>query len=196
VAKQIPSEADRLAAEELDRRTAAPKGHATPTRKEREAANKRPLVGSKTPEARAMSKEQQRVARERQKVGMANGDERYFPVRDRGPQKKFIRDFVDSRWSISELVIPVVAVVSIAGFVFQSKQEQLISTIALYSFVVLVIIDLVIMTVMLRRALTARFGIGKVERTGLYHGTRALQMRVLRLPKPQVKRGQSPTQSR
>ena len=34
--------------------------------------------------------------------GMKTGDERYLPQRDKGPVKRFIRDFVDSRltwWS-------------------------------------------------------------------------------------------------
>jgi hypothetical protein len=194
VAKQTPSEADRLAAEELDRHPVAPKGHATPTRKEREAARKRPLVGSKTPEALAVSKEQQRIQRERARVGMANGEEKYLPARDRGAQKRFIRDWVDSRWSIGELVIPVLGIVVIISFILPSTQN--IGTIALYSFVLLVAIDIVYLTVTLRRGLAKRFGADKVERTGLYHITRAVQLRAIRIPKPQVKRGQRPDQSR
>lgn len=196
MAKQIPSEADRLAAEELDARPVAPKGHATPTRKEREAARKRPLVGDKTPEARAISKEQERAQRERARIGMANGEEKYLPLRDRGVQKRFIRDWVDSRWSIGELVIPAVFVVVILSFIFQSKQEQTISTFALYAFVLLVAIDIVVLTITLRRALAKRFGADKVQRTGLYHMTRAIQLRVLRTPKPQVKRGERPDRPR
>ena len=84
VAKQVQSEADRIAAEELANNPVAPKGHATPTRKEREAARKRPLVGDKTPEARALSKDQQRAQRERARIGMANGEEKYLPVRAAG----------------------------------------------------------------------------------------------------------------
>jgi hypothetical protein len=194
VAKQIPSEADRLAAEELDKHPVAPKGHATPTRKEREAARKRPLVGGKTPEARALSKEQQRVQRDRARVGMANGEEKYLPARDRGVQKRFIRDFVDSRWGLGELVIPVLGVVVIISFILPSTQN--IGTIALYSFIILVAIDTVVLTVMLRRALSRRFGADKVERTGIYHITRSIQLRAMRIPKPQVKRGQRPDQSR
>lgn len=188
MAKQVQSEPDRLAAEELEKNRALTKGHATPTRKEREAQRKRPLVGSKTPEARAMSKEQQRVQRERARVGMANGEEKYLPVRDRGPQKRFIRDYVDSRWSIGELVIPVLGVVVILTIAIPSTQT--VGTIALYGFIVLVVIDLVVLTVTLRRALAAKFGASKVERVGLYAATRTIQLRPMRLPKAQVKRGE------
>jgi hypothetical protein len=190
VAKQIPSEADRLAAEELEKNPVAPKGHATPTRKEREAQRKRPLVGGKTPEARALSKDQQRTQRERARVGMANGEEKYLPVRDRGAQKRFIRDWVDSRWSIGELVIPVLGLVVIVTLILPTTQT--IGTIALYGFIVLVAIDVIILTVTLRRALAAKFGADKVDRVGLYHATRTIQLRAMRLPKPQVKRGDRP----
>lgn len=187
MAKQTQSEADRLAAEELEKNPVAPKGRATPTRKEQEAQRKRPLVGGKTPEARALSKDQQRTQRERARVGMANGEEKYLPVRDRGPQKRFIRDYVDGRWSIGELVIPVLAIVVILQLVVPGTQT--VGTIALYAFIVLVVIDVVILTIMLRRALAAKFGADKVERLGLYHATRTIQLRPMRLPKPQVKRG-------
>jgi Protein of unknown function (DUF3043) len=190
VAKQVQSESDRLAAEELEKNPITPKGHRTPTRKEQEAQRKRPLVGGKTPEARALSKDQQRTQRERARVGMANGEEKYLPVRDRGPQKRFIRDYVDARWSIGELVIPVLGIVVLVTIILPTTQT--VGTIALYGFIVLVAIDLVVLTVMLRRALAAKFGATKVDRLGIYHATRTIQLRVMRLPKPQVKRGGAP----
>jgi hypothetical protein len=191
VAKQIPSEANRLAAEEAEKRAAVAKGHATPTRKEREAARKRPLVGARTPEARALSKDQQRAARERARIGAANGEERYLPIRDRGPQKRFIRDFVDSRWGLGELVIPILGVVVIASFIVPASQA--IFTIVLYSFIGLVLIDTIILTITLRRAMVAKFGADKVDRLGFYHVPRSIQIRPMRIPKPQVKHGQRPT---
>jgi hypothetical protein len=44
----------------------------------------------------------------------------------------------------------------------------------------------------LRRRLAQKFGAGKVEKVAWYASMRAIQMRFLRLPKPQVKRGQYP----
>jgi Protein of unknown function (DUF3043) len=187
VAKQVQSESDRLAAEELEKQQVTPKGHATPTRKEREAARKRPLVGGKTPEARALSKDQQRAQRERARVGMANGEEKYLPIRDRGPQKKFIRDYIDSRWSVGELAIPLLVVLVIVSLV--AEQYTAYITIGLYAFLVLVVIDGFIVTTMVRRRLAVKFGADRVDRIGLYAATRTIQLRVMRLPKPQVKRG-------
>ena len=52
--------------------------------------------------------------------------------------------------------------------------------------------DVVILGFALRRKLAAKFGADKVEKVRWYAAMRALQLRPLRLPKPQVKRGQYP----
>jgi Protein of unknown function (DUF3043) len=189
VAKQVQSEADRIAAEELANNPIAPKGHATPTRKEREAARKRPLVGGKTPEARALSKDQQRAQRERARVGMANGEEKYLPVRDRGAQKRFVRDVVDSRWGFAELTIPILILLVIVGY-FDASLAVYVN-IGLWVLVLLIAIDVIALHFRLRKLLAEKFGADRVEKRGLYHATRAIQLRVMRLPKPQVKRGES-----
>jgi hypothetical protein len=189
VAKQVQSEADRIAAEELANNPIAPKGHATPTRKDREAARKRPLVGGNTPEARAMSKDQQRTARERARVGMANGEEKYLPVRDRGAQKKHVRDIVDSRWGFAELTIPILFLFVVIGYILPGLTAYV--QYGLWVLVLFIAIDLIVLHFRIRRDAVARFGADRVEKRGLYHVTRAIQLRVMRLPKPQVKRGES-----
>jgi hypothetical protein len=188
VAKQVQSEADRIAAEELAKNPIAPKGHRTPTRKEREAARKRPLVGDKSPESRALSREQQRVQRERARVGMANGEEKYLPMRDRGPQKKYIRDVVDSRWGFAELTIPILFLLVVVGYLDAALNVYV--TIGLWVLILFVLIDVVALHFRLKRLLAAKFGADRVEKRGLYHVTRSIQLRLMRMPKPQVKRGQ------
>ncbi|GAA3024060.1 hypothetical protein JOE64_001134 [Microbacterium dextranolyticum] len=78
-----------------DAPTGPGKHRPTPSRAEQEAARKRPLVAD-TKEARARAKAELAAQREKARVGMANGDERYLPARDKGPQRKFVRDLVDS----------------------------------------------------------------------------------------------------
>jgi Protein of unknown function (DUF3043) len=187
VAKQVQSEADRIAAEELANNPIAPKGHATPTRKEREAARKRPLVGDKSAESRALSKEQQRAQRERARIGFANGEEKYLPMRDRGPQKKFIRDIVDSRWGFAELTIPILFLLVVVGYLDAALNVYV--TLGLWVLVLFVLIDVVVLHFRLNRLLAAKFGADRVEKRGLYHATRSIQLRVMRQPKPKVKRG-------
>jgi hypothetical protein len=163
------------------------KGRPTPSRAEREAARKRPLVANDRKEARRRYNDE----REKARVGMAAGVERYLPIRDKGPQKRFVRDYVDARFSVGEILLPLMGVVIVMTLLPPS-----IATWALLSVWVVIavaIVDTVILGTRLNRKLAAKFGEGKVEKIRWYAAMRALQMRPLRLPKPQVKRGQFPS---
>ncbi|WP_353814047.1 DUF3043 domain-containing protein [Agromyces sp. SYSU T00266] len=168
------------------------KGAPTPTRAEREAANKRPLVPNDRKEAARQARAKAAESRERARLGMAAGDERYLPARDRGPQKKYVRDYVDARFSIGEILIPVMFAVIVLTFV-PSYEVQTIGIFALWGFFLVSVVDVIILGFTLQRKLAAKFGAAKVERFRWYAAMRALQLRPLRLPKPQVKRGQYPS---
>lgn len=167
------------------------KGHATPSRKEREAANKRPLVPSDRKEAARMERARANEERNKARIGLAAGDERYLPMRDRGPQKKFARDFVDARYNVGELMVPFMFLVIIMTFI-PSLPVQESSFLVLWAFFFIALIDVMILGVQLRKRITAKFGtLDKGVRW--YAGMRSLQMRPLRLPKPQVGRRQYPS---
>jgi Protein of unknown function (DUF3043) len=173
-----------------DERDGAPigKGRATPSRAEAEAARRRPLVAD-TKEARKRNRAELNEKRERARVGMANGEEKYLPLRDRGPQRRLVRDWVDSRWHIAEWIMPLMIIVIL--LMFTGVQSLLVyAYILLWSFVVVSVIDMAITGVRARRAVVRRFGAEKVEK-GLrwYAAMRTMQFRALRMPKPQVKRG-------
>jgi hypothetical protein len=169
------------------------KGRSTPTRREREAARKRPLVPGDRKEAAKAARAKSAELRERARIGMANGDERYLPTRDKGPQRKFVRDYVDARWSIGEFLIPFMFLVIIVTFV-PDPFIQTYSIFGLWAFFLVAVIDVLILGALLKRKLTAKFGEGRVD-GGFrwYAAMRALQLRPLRLPKPQVKRGNFPS---
>lgn len=172
--------------------TPAGKGRATPSRKEQEAARRRPLVPADRKEAAKADRAKAAEQREKARIGMLNGDERYLPARDKGPQRKYARDYVDARFSAGELLIPLVVIVIVTSFLPQSIAEIVI--LAVWAFFVLVVIDSLVLSFLLLRRLRAKFGADKVER-GLrwYAITRAAQFRPLRAPKPQVKLGQWPS---
>lgn len=169
---------------------AAGKGHATPSRKEREAANKRPLVPNDRKEAARMERARANEARNKARIGMAAGDERYLPLRDRGPQKKYARDFVDARYNVGELMVPLMFIVIIMTFLpIISVQES--SFIVLWAFFFIALLDVLFLNIQIRKRLVAKFG--TVDRgVRWYASMRSLQMRPLRLPKPQVSRRQYP----
>ncbi|WP_183091922.1 DUF3043 domain-containing protein [Mycetocola sp. BIGb0189] len=168
----------------------AGKGRPTPTRKEREAANKRPLVPNDRKEAAKQARAQMSVEREKARVGLANGEERYLPIRDRGPQKKFVRDFVDARFSAGEWLMPLLLLVVIASFI-QDTRVAAYSLFVVWGLLLIAILDCVFLGLRLRRKLTAKYGYAE-KGVRWYAAMRALQMRFLRLPKPQVRRRQYP----
>jgi Protein of unknown function (DUF3043) len=164
------------------------KGRATPSRREREAANRRPIVVADRKQARKVSRSREQETRERARIGLANGEERYLPVRDKGPQRKFARDFVDSQWTVGEFLIPVFIVFFVATLVIPSATWLFFP---LYGYVALTILDGLFRASLIRRRLAQRLGDkSKVERgLNLYVVMRASQFRSLRVPKPQTKRG-------
>lgn len=174
----------------------AGKGHATPTRKEREAANKRPLVPTDRKLAAKEARAANAAARERARVGLAAGDERYLPARDKGPQKKFARDWVDARFSIGELLIPIMLVIILISFIqVPGSDPYIVANIAngiMWIFVAVLLVDVMIMSARMKSRMEKKFG--SVERgVRWYAMMRTLQMRFMRMPKPQVARKQFPS---
>lgn len=164
------------------------KGRPTPRRRDREAELKKPLVANSRKESRARLQK----TRERARTGMANGEERYLPLRDKGPQRKWVRDYVDARWNFGEFLIPIMFAVIIATFL-PSIQAQFIAIAVLWAFFLITILDSILVGRQVRRGLREKHGVENVENgVRWYSAMRALQMRGLRLPKPQVKRGEKP----
>ena len=165
------------------------KGQATTSRKVAEAANRRPLVGEKTKAGRKLSKDQLAAERRVAREGMLRGEEKYLPVRDRGPQKRMVRDIVDARFNLGELILPAMFVFLIATTI-NVYAVQLASLLLMWALFAVVVADALIVGRKVERALSAKFGNGKLER-GLrwYAAMRSIQLRPMRMPKPQVKRG-------
>ena len=171
----------------------AGKGRPTPKRKQSEAANRRPLVPADRKVAGQSDRERARAKREREYQALRTGDERYLPTRDKGPQRRWVRDFVDARWSLGEFFLPIALVIVLATMFAANPTAVTIVEIVLYGVVLLSILDLLVMTRVLKRGLAAKFGADKIERGLVWYGaTRSMQIRRVRLPKPQVKRRQPP----
>lgn len=167
------------------------KGRPTPSRKVAQAAKARPIVGSKDKALRKEQRQAQMNARERARQGMMAGEERYLTVRDRGPQRRYVREYVDARWNVGELMIPVMLVFLVVALI--PGYIQVYSIYFVWGFLFLAIIDAVILGFLLKKRLTEKFGDGQVQGGyRWYAAMRALQFRPLRMPKPQNKRGQYP----
>jgi hypothetical protein len=164
--------------------TAVGKGRPTPTRRERVASGK---------EAQKAQRARLAEQRDRARVGLANGEERFLPDRDKGPQRRFIRDHVDARFSVGEAMIPIMVVV-IAMTLVQSAAVQSITLLVLWGFFALAVVDCLIVGRSVNRKLAAKYGAENVRKGNRWYAAmRAMQLKPMRLPKPQVKRGEYPT---
>jgi hypothetical protein len=166
------------------------KGRPTPTRREAEAAAR---ARAKAPRGRKEAAKQTRAQRaaqsQRMREGLKTGDERYLPARDRGPIKRFIRDRVDSRLCLAELLLPLLLVIMLMTYSGQPQLQSFAN--GLWAATIFMIFaDSVLLTFKIRREVRQRFPDESHKGAVLYAILRSMQLRFLRLPKPKVKLGQ------
>ncbi|MFC5800312.1 DUF3043 domain-containing protein [Streptomyces formicae] len=171
----------------------APKGRPTPKRSEAQTQRRR--AQSSAPADRKDAMRRQREARRadlaKQREALAGGDERYLPARDKGPVRRFVRDFVDSRFCIAEFFLPLAVVILVLSMI-RVPQLQNIALLLWLGVIVMIVIDSIGIWIRLKKQLAERFP-NEPKRGAVAYGLmRTLQMRRLRLPKPQVKRGERP----
>lgn len=174
--------------------TAVGKGRPTPKRREAEAANRRPLVQNDPKLARAEQRRKNAESRAQMNQAMVTGDDRHLPLQHKGVQRRFIRDYVDARWSLGEIFLPVAFVFVIGTFLVNNRPQLALPLIlGLYSLVLLAVIDSVLVARRIRKQLRAKYGDTGVQKGGIMYAVlRSFQMRATRMPKPQVKRGEFP----
>ncbi|TVL90955.1 DUF3043 domain-containing protein [Streptomyces sp. SAJ15] len=170
----------------------APKGRPTPKRSDAQS-QRRSLA--KTPVTRKEAAKRAREARRadlvKQREALAGGDERYLPLRDRGPIRKFARDFVDSRFVIAEFFLPLAVVILVLSMIRAGAMQSYV--LLLWMLVILmIVVNSFVLAFQLKRQLKQRFPGENLRGAVPYALMRTLQMRRLRLPKPQVKRGERP----
>ncbi|MEO5853345.1 MAG: DUF3043 domain-containing protein [Nocardioides sp.] len=166
------------------------KGRPTPSRKESEAAAR---ARAKVPRTRKEQAAAQRTARtdtsQKMRAAMKTGDERFLPARDKGPVRRFVRDFVDSRFSFVELMIPLLVVTMVLGYSGNPRLAGIGNSV-LFGTLLLIVVDILVMRFRLRRQLTERFPEEPLKGTTYYAVMRSLSMKFMRMPKAQVKIGQ------
>jgi Protein of unknown function (DUF3043) len=194
--KKTPKETTPSAVTYADRPGA--KNRPTPSRREQESANKRPLVPKDRKAAAGQSREANRAAREKQRAALLTGEESGLPARDKGPVKRFIRNSVDSRWNVGEFMLPVmilVLVLTIAPSFLPTSigpWTSLATVIIVYTLVAAGVVDAFLMWRRIKKKIIARFGEAPPRGSSLYAVMRAFQMRRSRLPRPQIERGAKP----
>ncbi|MGQ0464276.1 MAG: DUF3043 domain-containing protein [Sporichthyaceae bacterium] len=177
----------------LDPVNPAGKGRATPKRADAERERRERARGSSDPKERARQQRTKRAEdRKQRSEGMMRGEEQYLMPRDRGPRRRFIRDFVDGRFTAAELFLPMAVVILLLGL-FGSSEAEAASMSIWMLMVVFIIVDSLFWTTRLRGALKRRFPDEPKKRGDIaYAMMRGMLSRFLRTPKAQVKRGTRP----
>lgn len=172
----------------------AGKGHPTPKRKVAEAANKRPLVVDDRRQAAKDARTKARTQRDIEYKAMLSGDEKHMPARDAGPVKRFVRDYVDSRFNLGSYFLPLAVVFLLFAFVAQYLGQLgfLLVTAVLYLYVLAVVVDSLLLWRGLRKRLVEKFGPTSTRGNMMYGVLRATQLPRTRLPRPQVRHGGAP----
>jgi hypothetical protein len=167
------------------------KGRPTPKRKEAVAARKvLSLAPASTKEEKKRAKDAARTSRIAARAAYMRGDENALPARDKGPVKRFVRNYVDARKSIGEYFLPIIFVVLFLTLI-PSAIFQIGSIIIMYSVLLVSVVDGFFLSRKIKAAVTEKFPGTDLKGVGMYGWLRSTQMRRMRSPKPQIKAGES-----
>jgi hypothetical protein len=184
---------DKLTDEALHPARDGAKNRPTPRRREQEAARRQPLVVADRKQAKQIdrTKRNEQMARTRQ--AMLTGDDCGLPARDKGPVRRYMRDYIDARWNLAEFMLPVMLLVLALSFL-RTSTILFFVTVLTYSILLVAIVDTFLMYRRLRKRLLEKFGPEAAATKGnaMYAAMRAFQLRRSRMPRALVKRGEYP----
>ncbi|WP_095046879.1 DUF3043 domain-containing protein [Streptomyces sp. WM6386] len=190
--KATPADKAQVTDSSQIRHPEAKKGRPTPKRSEAQSQRRSVANTSMTrKDASKRQRDERRAQLEKQRQALAGGDERYLPARDKGPVRKFARDFIDSRFNVAEFFLPMAVIILVLSMV-QVGALQSIALLLWLVVIVLIVLDSILTGIRLKKRLAERFPDQSKKGAVAYALMRSLQMRRLRLPKPQVKRGERP----
>lgn len=170
-------------------------GKGRPTPKRREAERGRKTIGAppkNRKEAAKGHRQAMRAQRIKARESMASGSDEFLPARDKGPVRRYARDFIDSRRSIAEYFLLGAFVIFLLSS-FGGRQPSLVlaSSLAFYGLLLLIIVDSTILSRRLKREVRTHFPDASTKGLTAYAVMRSLQFRRLRMPAAQVNRGET-----
>jgi DUF3043 family protein len=199
---------DRGEAAAREATSTAPKGRPTPKRSE--AARKRgpvapaPMTAAEARrrrkelgrpklnrEERKAEKLTRRAAMSERREKMMAGEDAYLLPRDKGPVRKFVRDVVDSRRNVLGLFMPAALGLVFVMLSVPSLQVQRLLSPAMLALVLIMALDGLLVGRRVNKLVDEKFpdNVESGWKLGFYAASRASQLRRMRAPRPQVKRG-------
>ncbi len=167
----------------------AGKGRPTPKRKDAQAKVK---ISSLSPVVTKEQKRAQKLAARQDRVGSRaaylRGEESALPARDRGPERRFVRNYVDARRSIGEYFLPIIFLVLVLTLI-QIPAIQFGAIALMYVVLLIAVVDGFFLGRKVQRLVHAKYPAASTKGLGMYAWLRSTQMRRLRAPHPQTKVG-------
>lgn len=153
----------------------------TPSRKEAEAARRQRVTQTYSKrESRQLASRQNRAERMRA-----------LAARDSTPEKALMRDYVDHRFSIGEILLPALVLILATSFLNTIfPRAAIFGTVVMYLYVLAVLLDLVLMWRGFKKVLAKRLPGTSTRGLAFYGANRAIQIRRFRIPPPRIKRGE------
>ena len=162
------------------------KNKPTPKRKEAQAKlNFSPLSPGASKESKRMLKEQTKLRRVQSRAAYMRGEESALPPRDRGPAKRFIRNYIDERKSVTEYFLVIILFVLMLTII-PIPAVQLAAVAIMYSSMIFITLDGFLLSKRIKKMVKEQFPSEPTRGVGMYGWMRATQLRRLRAPAPQV----------
>lgn len=153
----------------------------TPTRRQAEEARKQRVNPSLS---KKEAKRRQTAENRRQRLEA-------MEAAHRTPEKKLLRDMIDSHTSLGEFLLPAMLLMLAMTFLSGMWQQMtLVTMIVMYAYIALVLLDIALMWRKFKKVLAERHPGTSYKGKGLlmYGANRMVQMRRLRQPAPELKR--------
>jgi hypothetical protein len=148
------------------------------------------LAGPKLNRAeRKAARATRRTEMANRREGMMAGDDRYLLPRDQGPARRFVRDLVDARRNLLGVFMP--SALGLTFIMLAVPPLKMFISPMMLALMVFMLIDAVFLARKVRKRVQEKFPDSTENRWKLcfYAAGRATQLRRMRVPRPQVKRG-------
>ncbi|MDL4771211.1 MULTISPECIES: DUF3043 domain-containing protein [Thermomonosporaceae] len=166
------------------------KGRPTPKRSEAEKRRRQPITApSSRKEAYKKVRERQADERVKARAGMSRGDEKYLLKRDKGPVRRLARDYVDARRTFASYLMYLMFAIVVLSLL-PIAAAKLLVLFAPPVLLAIVFVEAFVINSGIKKLAAERFPDEDRKGLGLYAAMRAMQIRRLRVPSPQVKPGE------
>lgn len=161
------------------------------SRREPPPANRREAL-KRLREKQREAREKERQARAEARAAMLAGKEEYLPPRDKGPERRLVRDIVDARRNLASWFVPGALLVIVGSSQAMPVEIQLAANLFWVLLAAGIIVDSFLLTRRVKKIMLRRFPkAAKPPRSHYFYAImRSFQFRRLRIPAPQVKLGE------